>query len=1239
MSLGPGPGSVAGRYSNFTSGPGAPAAPSITQGLNYTAAITIQSCNTTNRGSAISIFVDYNQDLDFADPGEKVWNTPLATNFNSIPGATLYGSFTVPLTATPGVTRLRVMNTYSTSGPNTTPCTNSSYGETEDYLVNIVLAPPVDLSIIAQPLPSSAGCYSTAETVQVTVYNQASQTINFATTPATVSASVTGPNAAVFTPVVINTGTLAVGATLNVNITGTYNMGAAGTYQFTSSVAVAGDANSTNDTLGPITHIFNAGYALTPGYGIVCEGSPSNIPLLGLTPSGCTVQWQQSPDNVTWTNIIGQTSLSMTAPVMDTMFYRVIACGLIASVSDTVFTADLTVPPVTMNDTLCGVGTMTVSATVNAGTVHWFNSSVGGTELGAGPTYTTSVAATQTFWAENQLNDCGQSSIPVAPTCYPEYAYGCSSGDQIKNFFTTGGVTNISNLNSGCGGSLPTNTAFYPNQAVTVAPGGTFNVTAEALGPFAQTFSLWIDYNNDGDFADAGEHAWSSGPSVPGPIPHSGSITVPASTGVGPKRIRISSTYLTVLTASQSCPQLTFGETEEYTLIVCTSCNSPRSPAIASYNTGVPVSVVSSNDICGAQTATLTASSSNTSYTYSWSPSSTLNASTGPTVISSASVSTTYTVTGTDTAGCVYPATVLVNYWHPPVLTATASDFIICTGDSTILSAGHPATSSQITVGVHNQANTAFSFPAPYGNFNWGSKHQFVIRASELTAAGMVAGYMGSLTFDIISTNSSQPLQNFEISLGAASSNVMSGFQSVPMTTVFTAASFMPFAGLNTHVFSTAYYWDGVSDLLIQTCHNNSSASFNCTFKLTQMPYACCTYFGNSALGVCNSTTSTANVSRRPVMRFNMLYTTGWSYVWTPPATLSSPTSASTSAGPSVPETYSITITDLHGCTATQTVAISVTAPPPSFSLGPDPAVCAGNSVTFSGPAGPYDYLWNTSDTTMNITTSTSGNYVLVITDPNSGCSKTDTAVFTVNPLPPVNFGPDFAVCSADLPTNLNAPSGNYTYQWNTSDTTASISVTSGGTYAVIITDNQTGCMNSDSVAVTVNVSPTATLSLTIDTVCLNAGAIMLSGESPAGGTWSGTAVSGNMFDPMVAGVGTFGITYTYLDSNGCPALAVDSLLVDACLDAGATSAATGFSLYPNPTAGIFVYTAEGLNAAEVHMEIIAADGKLVCSRSVTPVNGRVKEEFDLTAYANGIYLLRITTDTKQQTHRITRQE
>ena len=84
---------------------------------------------------AYRVWIDYNKDGDFLDSGEQVVNR---TRTTSTP---IIGSFTVPLTALTGTTRMRVSMKYNASP---TSCEVFAYGEVEDYTVNISASARMD---------------------------------------------------------------------------------------------------------------------------------------------------------------------------------------------------------------------------------------------------------------------------------------------------------------------------------------------------------------------------------------------------------------------------------------------------------------------------------------------------------------------------------------------------------------------------------------------------------------------------------------------------------------------------------------------------------------------------------------------------------------------------------------------------------------------------------------------------------------------------------------------------------------------------------------------------------------------------------------------------------------------------------------------------------------------------------------------------------------------------------------
>ena len=111
----------------------------LTKGVSNTITITpLWTSSVYKEGYAV--FIDYNQDGDFSDSGETVWTKAAAT---ATPAS---GSFTIPATALTGSTRIRISMKYNAVP---TACETFSYGQVEDYTVNIVAGSPIAEELIA----------------------------------------------------------------------------------------------------------------------------------------------------------------------------------------------------------------------------------------------------------------------------------------------------------------------------------------------------------------------------------------------------------------------------------------------------------------------------------------------------------------------------------------------------------------------------------------------------------------------------------------------------------------------------------------------------------------------------------------------------------------------------------------------------------------------------------------------------------------------------------------------------------------------------------------------------------------------------------------------------------------------------------------------------------------------------------------------------------------------------------
>jgi len=117
----------------------------LTLGSTYSVSITHTVDATICADMNIRIWIDYNQDGQLDDAGETV----ISYNHH-LPG-TYTGSFTVPLTAMTGDTRMRLTVKMSDLGGHTlpTPCDNPAdpfgyHGEMEDYTVNLTTAAGIE---------------------------------------------------------------------------------------------------------------------------------------------------------------------------------------------------------------------------------------------------------------------------------------------------------------------------------------------------------------------------------------------------------------------------------------------------------------------------------------------------------------------------------------------------------------------------------------------------------------------------------------------------------------------------------------------------------------------------------------------------------------------------------------------------------------------------------------------------------------------------------------------------------------------------------------------------------------------------------------------------------------------------------------------------------------------------------------------------------------------------------------
>lgn len=204
------------------------------------------------------------------------------------------------------------------------------------------------------------------------------------------------------------------------------------------------------------------------------------------------------------------------------------------------------------------------------------------------------------------------------------YSYGCGAyGDQIQSVSTTGGSTNISNLNSGCNGGYAGYSYITNMGTLTIQAGQTFAITVVNNPSYSEYYSIYVDFNGDGDFSDPGETVYYATSSTPSSGTVSGapiSVPVPVTATPGNTRLRVRCVFGS--TASSACSYQYGGEIEDYPMVIVSPCNGPTFSAHPA-----------DRNFCinGAATFTATAASA---ATYNWQ----VNTGTGWTNISNNSV-------------------------------------------------------------------------------------------------------------------------------------------------------------------------------------------------------------------------------------------------------------------------------------------------------------------------------------------------------------------------------------------------------------------------------------------------------------------------------------------------------------------------------------------------------------------------------------------------------------------------
>ena len=579
------------------------------------------------------------------------------------------------------------------------------------------------------------------------------------------------------------------------------------------------------------------------------------------------------------------------------------------------------------------------------------------------------------------------------------------------------------------------------------------------------------------------------------------------------------------------------------------------------------------NTICTGNSTTLNATGGTG---YLWSPAANLSNSAIASPVATPPNTTTYTVTVTDANGCSATSSKIVTVNLLPQANA-GTDQIICINQSANLTASggtiylwsnnassqsinvSPSVSTTYTVTVSDGGGCSASDnavvtinalpPADAGN----NQAMCIGNSATLAASGGIS-YIWSPAVDLNNSIINGPIASPTVTTTYQVTVLDNNGCSATDNMVLTVHPLPPAsAGNNIAICSgytstlsasggVSYLWSPASSLSNANISNPvASPTITTTYSVTVTDNNSCSATNSMVLSI--NTLPPANAGNDTAICLNLSTTLnasgGVGYAWSPATALSNPNIANPVASPTITTTYTVTVTDNGGCSATDSMVLTVYPLPPA-DAGANASICLGTTTILNANGGT-SYSWSPANTLnfSNIAQPIASpiintTYTVTVTDIN-GCKQTDNVTISILSLPPADAGNHSAICEG-LSTTLTA-SGGVSYLWDSGGNTASITVSPDSTssYVVTVTDGN-GCSQTDNVVVTVNYPPPANAGSNVvicigETGVLNASGGTIYSWSPATGL-SNPNIANPIANPSTQT--TYVVTVT--DANSCTA-------------------------------------------------------------------------------------------------------
>ncbi|MEI6407745.1 MAG: gliding motility-associated C-terminal domain-containing protein [Bacteroidota bacterium] len=751
---------------------------------------------------------------------------------------------------------------------------------------------------------------------------------------------------------------------------------------------------------------------------------------------------------------------------------------------------------------------------------------------GASTTLSATAGLSSYVWSNSQFTQNITVNASGNFTVTATDAFGCTATDEFSIVGITNPVAIITGPSSICGGSSAT---FSLNGSFSAYAWSTGENTPSIVVNTPDDYTVTVTAANGCTGTDVQSLIISNTLSpqvVEQPYACNGQFTLDAGAGF--------TNY--TWSGGQASQTITVNAPGDYSVTVADGSGCTGSAVTTVYIPAPPaVSISGQSLICQGASTNLNATAGLTAYIWS-------NSQVGPTI--NVGLAGNYTVTATDAFGCTTTAqfTLNTNAAPTPQISGPA---IICTNSSGTLSAtaglasySWSTTESTPNITVSNGGTYTVTVTNSAGCSATTSTTVSTATSLSPTVLALPYNCNGQITLDAGAgfnayawsgggSNQSQTVSvsgNYTVTVtdvtGCTGANTLS--VTVPTLSSVSISGNNSFCtGLSTTLNASAglsnYLWSNggnqasvqvsVPDIYTVTATDANGCTVTATQTVTALPLPQAQISGPAAL--CAGASGTLGLSQS---------FTG--YNW-------SDSSTGASLNVSAAGTYSVTVTDANGCTATDDLVLQVNAnPTPAASALP--YNCDGQ-ITLSASLGYNAYTWTGSSNAQTLNVNQSGTYTVTVTDSN-GCTGTAAQTVTVPTLSSVSIAAPQNFCPGGNAT-LSATSGFVSYNWSTNETTNAINTGTAGNFTVTATD-ALGCSVSQTVNVGLFPAPVATISGPTSVCPGNTANLGVSGTF-ASYIWSnGSATSGISVTPPLSA------TVTVTDNNGCSASATTTVIV-----------------------------------------------------------------------------------------------